>query len=173
MIKNYGYILLTIILSLILIIPFVLKLRNPGLEIYPGIIFPSGAGTFKKTTEIVTIPTFEVYGCKNGIKQVKFSQFFKNVPGQYFSTLRSGNFGLEKFEGVRKIYTPEISFKVENDFNQSNLKKAQYWFKERLREQNMQDSIFILREYKIDYNINTKNVVSKKLVDERIFDLNE
>lgn len=171
--KKYSFIILTILLATFLFFPFVLKLRNPGLEIYPAIIFPSGAGTFKKTTEVITIPIFELYGYKDGLKQIEFGQYFKNVPGQYFSTLRAGNFGLEKFEGVRKLYTPEITFNVRNDFDQSKLHDAQQWFKDRLWEHDLEDSLFILREYKLEYNINTQTLVNKTLVNEKLFDLNK
>jgi len=169
--RKYPYTLLTFFLAVFLLFPFVLKLRNPGLEIYPAVILPSGAGLASNNLKILTITSRNFYGIGDGMELKKIDErlFFKGIPTHYIPYIQAAGFGLEKYIGESKMYTPPIKFQVRNNFTDETYNTTKKWFRRKLREQRMEDSVFYIRKYKYEYNIETQETGSKTLIDEEVF----
>ncbi len=170
--RKYPFLLLSISLLLFLGVPFILKLKDPRLEIYPAVIFPSGEGKVKTNQEQYKVFSIELYGYKNGLAKIDKKKFLQRVPVQYLYTIVEGNFGLEEYAEEFKLYKPPVKFTLRNNFSQETLKITKSWLRERLREQQMNDSAFVLRQYLNTYNVTTKLAESKEILDEKIFKLN-
>ncbi|MEX2336426.1 MAG: hypothetical protein WD555_04055 [Fulvivirga sp.] len=169
--RKYPFLILTVGLLLFLVAPFILKLKDPRLEMYPAVIFPSGAGKVQIDQDKHQISSMELYGYKNEPVKIDKKKFLKNIPDQYLYTIREGNFGLEEYFDEFKLYKPPIKFTIQNNVAPKTLAETKAWIKARLREQQLADSAFMIRQYRITYNTRTKMIVSKEKIDEKIFKL--
>ncbi len=169
--RKYPYTILTIILFAALVGPFVLKLKNPGLEAYPAVIFPSGAGLVDAKEDLISSGSIELYGYKNGLTKIDTKKLLGEIPNWYLYAIIDGNFGLEKYVGEFKLYTPPIQFRTENYFSEESVRETKEWLQNQLKKQGFQDSLFLVRRYMVTYNIEEKQMVSRELINERIFKL--
>lgn len=89
---------------------------------------------------------------------------------KYFHSLVQGSFGLHEFRNEIKLFNL-ITFNERNHLTESSLITTKEWLKARLIEQNMKDSIFVLRQYELEYDLVNRNIKSKTLQNENIFKL--
>lgn len=166
--NNSKYILLTLALVSFLIIPYILKLKNQRLEVFPSIIMPAGAGLIHKKDSI-TFGTYELYAKRNdSVKRLNIKKFLKPIPEWYIGHIAQSNFGLEPYYKEFKLYKPPMKFKIFNRFKPSELSCTQLFYKEKLQKLGYDDSILIYRNYKIQVRDSVK---SKILVNEKIYNL--
>lgn len=162
---------LTFVLFLVLWGPFILKLKDPRLEMYPAIIFPSGAGVVKTQLDFLTAKKYEIYGCKNDPVEISKKEFFGDIPVWYFHAVLQGNFGLERYSEKFKLYKPPIQFEIKNTFTTESVSETKKWLRTRLQELGFEDSSLILRQYEMIYNVKTKKLETERIVNEKVYDL--
>lgn len=163
--NNYNYLILTIGLIFFLLFPFILKLKDHRLEIFPSVIMPAGAGLIHKKDSI-TFGTYELYAKRNdSITRIEVKEFLKPIPEWYVSHIARSNFGLDLYSQEFKLYKPPIKFTNFNRFTNSELIKAQEFYQTRLRSLGFDDSLLIYRDYKVQLRDSAQN---KILVREKI-----
>ncbi|MDX5477357.1 MAG: hypothetical protein LPJ98_02775 [Cyclobacteriaceae bacterium] len=89
---------------------------------------------------------------------------------KYFHSMIQGSFGLYDFKNEVQLLN-SITFVERNHLSELSLAATQEWLKSRLIEQNMKDSIFVLRLYELEYDLINKNIKSKTLKNENFFKL--
>ncbi len=157
---------------MILIGPFILKLKDSRLEAYPAIIFPSGASKVNIDKKTFSFTSIEILGYReDSISRIPIKNFLGSIPPQYIYVISEANFGLSPFQQKFKLYTPPIEFLVTNKNTPSKRKNTSLWIQERLRTQGLNESIFILRQYEKVYNLDTHTITSKKLRNEKVYRL--
>ena len=168
--KAYPHLNLTLILILLFFFPFILKLKHSSLEIYPAIIFPSGASVIKTENDIKTTYSYELYGYQDSLVVMDKSIFLNGIPMKYFHSMLQGSFGLGEFKNEIQLFN-SFSFVERNYPTESSLTATTEWLKARLLDQNMKDSIFVLRFYELEYDLVNRNIKSKTLQNESFFKL--
>ena len=166
--ENYNYIILTVGLIFFLLIPFVLKLKDQRLEVFPAVIMPSGAGLINKKDSI-TFTTYELYGKrKDSIERIEIKEFLKPIPEWYINHISESNFGLEPFSQEFKLYKSPIKFVNFNRYSEKEVEKAKTFYQEKLVKLGYDDSLLIFRNYKIQLKDSVKN---KILIHEKYYRL--
>lgn len=166
--NNSKYILLTLALVSFLLIPYIFKLKNPQLEVFPSIIMPAGAGLIYKKDSI-TFRTYELYAKKsNSVERLDIKKFLNPIPEWYVGHIAQSNFGLEPYYQEFKLYKPPIKFRNFNRFKPSELSSTKSFYRDKLQKLGYDDSILIYRNYKIQVRDSVK---SKILVSEKIYNL--
>lgn len=160
------------IISLILFIPFTIKSLEPGLEIYPAIIFPAGASTLNVQDEFRTFESYEIYGLNDSLVKLNSQTLLKNIPRHYFHSVLKGNFGLEPYKNSFLFPFTKKEIFEGNNLNQVKAKASKLWFRTNLKEAGYSDSIFVLRKIQKKYNLNSKQLESEILIYEKTFNLN-
>jgi hypothetical protein len=169
--KSYRFTILTLFLGVFFSLPFKLKLVNSSLEIYPAIIFPSGASLVKTENNTKTVYVYELYGFRDSLEIIDKIQFLNGIPMKYFHSIIQGGFGLGEFKNEIKLFNGTASFTERNYPSESSISATRKWLKERLIDQDMKDSVFVLRQYEIEYDLTEKNITSKTVINENVFNL--
>lgn len=169
--NKYFYTILSLVLVILLFVPFMLKLKDSRLEIYPAVIFPSGAGLVNNEEQLIIIHHFDFYGYKDDLVLIDKNRFFGDIPIWYSYAILEGKFGLEKYINEFKLYKPPIKFQIRNNFTAASVQETKKWIREQLREQNFKDSLLIVKNYRLKYNLETQTLHSKEVVNEQIFKL--
>lgn len=154
-----------------MLIPFIIKSLQPGLEIYPAIIFPAGAEKLNLNAEIRSFQNYELYGFKDTLIQIDTKKFLDEIPRQYYHSLVKGSFGLENYLNEFILpYTP-FRFSEKNYLNDKKIKEAKIWIRDKLTRQGVSDSILIVRKIQNDYDINERKLKNQRIIDEKTFSL--
>ncbi len=166
--NNYNYLILTIGLIFFLLLPYMLKLKNRRLEIFPAVIMPAGASLIHKKDSI-SFRSHEIYAKRNdSITRIDVKEFLNPIPEWYLSHIALSNFGLASYSREIKLDKIPIRFTNFNRFSNSELIKAQKFYQARLKNLGFDDSLFIYRSYKIQLRDSVQN---KILSRERIYRL--
>lgn len=151
-----------------LLIPFILKLKDQRLEIFPSVIMPAGASLIHKNDSI-TFGTYELYAKRNdSIKRLEIKEFLKPIPEWYVGHIAQSNFGLESYSQEFKLYKPPIKFINFNRFTKSELEKTKKFYQKRLKNLGFDDSLLIYRNYRVQLRDSVQN---KILAREKIYRL--
>lgn len=169
--RNYPYLILSLILILVLGIPFILKLKDPRLEIYPAVIFPSGDNIVKTSNSKVSFYQYELYAYNPVLRKIDKDELLGNIPVQYFYPIYEGHFGLEKYSEEFKLYKPPISFRIQNNYSSHSVEETKNWLKKRLRNSGYSDSVFMVKVFKSTFNLKSQSLESKNEVNEKVFRL--
>ncbi len=100
LIKKYPFSSLSIIVSIILFIPFVLKKLNKDFEPFPAVIFPSGSSKLKIKNKKIIINSQKLivssYPESKDSIIVTFDEFCKPIHATFCRQLAKDHFGLLK-----------------------------------------------------------------------------
>lgn len=163
---NLKYLILTVVLFALLIPPFIIKLKNRNLEIFPSIIMPSGAGLIYKD-ELITFAAYELYAKQNGVlKKVEIKSFLAPIPEWYINHIAQSDFGFDSVSNEITITKFPITFRNFNRFVSSELPNVKTFYKKKLQKIGFDDSLFIYRNYNIQVLDSFKN---KILVNEKTY----
>lgn len=144
---------------------------QPGLEIYPAIIFPAGAEKLNLKNEIRSFQNYELYGLKDTLQIIDSEKFLREIPSQYFHSLIKGNFGLESYLNEFEIPFTKIKVPEKNYLNDQKIQDAKDWIKKGLKEQGLSDSILVIRKIQKDYNVISKKLEKQTIIYEKTFSL--
>lgn len=140
--NNYKNILLVILLGGSLGIPFLLKIFNASLEVYPSIRLPSGGKTIINKKDSITFSTIQLVGITSHNqkhKELNHKQFLNPIPVHYLQALIKNNFGLD-------------------DENKIHVLEAQLWLRQKLIAQQCLDSNLIIKQIQILLPKNEKTI---------------
>ncbi|MEM9680656.1 MAG: hypothetical protein AAF901_10065 [Bacteroidota bacterium] len=172
--KTYKATILFLMVSLMLGVPFALKLISGSLEMYPAVIFPSGASVVKTENGTTSFHSIELWGYKNNIpSKLDTDQFLNPIPNWYLPKIVEGHFGLKPYRKELQHGLIPFIIKTENDTSESALEETKAWIRGRLKAQGFDDSGFMVRTYLISYSIETKAMVSTSIINETVYEISE
>ncbi|WP_299228854.1 hypothetical protein [uncultured Psychroserpens sp.] len=148
-----------------------MRLKADKLEIYPAIIFPSGATIVETSNDTVTTRNIEVWAIKNGWQKIETRKFMGTIPHWYFGAISQTHFGLKKFN--KKVNLPLINQKLiwKNTYNDASVSESKDWIKERLAILGYKKDSFAIKHFTIKYSISQKKIINKELIKEKLYGL--
>ena len=164
-----------LLLLVFLLIPFVLRIITPSLEVYPSIVLPSGAGKVKLANDGLTYQTTEIYG-KNQVtgklERLEVQDFFKPIPVQYFHAIVEGEFGLdpEYRKSIRSLLFERRTV-GSTKVTEEEREQTREWLRTRLKKAGCRDSVLVVQKRAITYNTDSKELEDNQLVYEKSYDL--
>jgi hypothetical protein len=170
---KYKYTVLTVLIFLLLFLPFVLKTLDMRLEIFPSVILPSSSGTID-IDKNVTVSRMELYGIaqNNDTLQIDKGQFMQPIPKHYLYQLLRNDFGLNAYEYEHaKTNRFALPFKLKSKVTTDEITETKAWIRRRIRDLGYKDSVLIVKNRRIvmapDMSILDKTTV----VNDTIYDL--
>ena len=149
----------TILISLILIVPYLVKLLIA--EPYPAIILPSGHAKIKVTTSEYTFESIEIEGVKNDnelFSVIPPDAFLDPAPSRLLGYLAKNEFGLVKKEGMKAA-------------TEKNIKLAKIWYADKLIKLGYKPDLFKVVRYSNVIDKNSNTFISKIQASEVVYEL--
>ena len=163
-----------LILMIFLLVPFLLRIITPSLEVYPSIVLPSGAGKVKLTDGDLTYHTTEIYGKKMTGELVRLDvrEFLKPIPVQYLHAIVEGEFGLEP-DYRKRINSLLFESRIVGGTKVTEEERAQTraWLRVRLKQAGCRDSVLIVQRRRIAYDTGSRELENNQLIYEKSYDL--
>jgi len=171
MFRKYKNISATLIIAFFLLVPFVvIKTLGGDYELFPAAIFPGGAGK-KHIGDQIALNSIDLYAKNldsNEFEKLNKRSFFKKIYIHHMIYLITPNYlgAIPYDENDLTVNNPYTPFASEEDIEQTK-----EWIRKGLREQNCNDSIFLVKFTKIKLDKETREVISNTVKDERYFKL--
>ena len=173
--NRYPHLLTTIILSGILIPPFLLKMLASSLEPYPAIVLPAGAHQVKLTDTQVNFSRTSIWGkdlATDSWTRIDSEQLLDPIPNEYLGHMVYNSFGLEApnkdVSGkLQQIFVSILRGKITPE----EVEASKQWLSKRLTEQNCAPDRFKVTEQEVVFDVSTGKIASSKIKDERVFRL--
>lgn len=168
-----SYLKISLLVLVLLIVPFVLRIVSPGLEVYPSIVLPSGAGKVRITEGLLTYMTTEIYAktVRSGnLVRLDVAEFLRPIPVQYFHNVVECGFGLDS--SYRKEIKSLLFQPIKIDLvkvNEAERAETKSWLRSRLREAGCRDSLLIVQRRALTYDVNSRELQNDNLFDEQIY----
>ncbi len=162
----------SVLLVLILIIPFWLKLK--GYEPYPAILFPDGSGNLVKENNQINIDVKEVYALdkNNNWRKVDPNRFFSPVPGKYFSygIMRDFQLGLTEAKQHKILKRFHIALPA---VPVSDIEERNAWIKGKLEKQQLNSSVIRIAVVRQVYSADSGKLIAKQIKNDKILYLDK
>lgn len=170
--KNFYYTKLFLGLFLVLWIPYLLKLKSPYFEIYPSLVMPVGANVFYSKGNTIEFETFEIIGSKDNLDKIIFlEELYPGIPPHYFLQFIKTGFGTKSLNDSFFVWG-KIPMKRFNRFSKAERKNAVFFLKNRLINAGYSPDFLEIKKLRILFDISTKDIISKTIVDEELIELN-
>lgn len=148
---NYKNIKLFLFLLIILGVPYVLRIIDYRLEIYPAVVLPFGASLVRPGDEM-KLKIYEVYGYnrEGKLKNLDKAMFLQHIRVGYFDFLYEDRFGLKE-SGGHHFTTNRLGIPItmENKISSEDKEVTKIWLREQLRKQDCTDSVLILKKKQV------------------------
>lgn len=169
---KYKYIFFTLLLIFVLGIPFYLKQKDARLEIFPAIIFPSGAGLVKLDKEWKS-SSLEIWIFKNSWKKITVEDFLDEIPPWFIYTLTDRKFGLKPLNEQFRVSHIPFTFNFGEIYsNEKNDNQVRVWLRKKLEAQGATKMIFKIKRLNIVFN-KKMQIQRKELVNETFIDVSQ
>lgn len=168
--KNIAYFIFLIVF---LVVPFLAKSIDHHFEIFPAVTLPAGSSQCDMENEVI-IPVNEIYGiAANGSeKKLNKLMFLKTIRVEFFDRLYARRFGLVPPKTKHlKTTRLNISFTIKSKVTLDDIEVTKRWLRERLIDQNCNDSILILKQKQIIIRKDGSYYEKKQSDNETILDL--
>lgn len=173
--NRYPHTCLTLLLSCLLLPPFLLKTFYPNLEPYPAVILPSGSDTINVENTRVNFTKTSVWAKESKAKtwsKIDSEKFLEPIPIHYLKYIALTSFGFKsepkKASSVwKKKYDSILSSKITSE----ERAETKNWLKQKLTKFGYVPDEFMVVSEEITFDINTGKIVSRTRTDEQIFKL--
>ena len=163
----------TILLSIALFFPFILRTLSSTLEPYPSILLPSGAGKINLKKEVIKVNNLSIYGYdfQGKLQKVDAVKFLAPIPSQYLYSIARNEFGLST-KTTEEIWIGGFGKSIKLDrklkpINPENQKLAKLWLSDRLSQLGLSTSSILIRYELRKLAINSGKEVSKEIINEK------
>jgi hypothetical protein len=172
---KYPNTLYTILLSIVLLVPFAIRWLAPTLEPYPAVLLPSGAGTVKLTERNIDFYTTAIYGRVAGRDDwIRLSppEFLYPIPAEFFPDLAQRYFGLipdaPNTYYIRKVGAITIDA---HRVSERGVENARQWFRARLSNNGFDDSTLRIAQEVVTLRRSDGAQIAVRYQDEKVFKL--
>ena len=174
--NRYPNISLTLLLSCLLIPPFILKTLSPSLEPYPAIILPSGSDTIAIENSKVSFVKTSVWAKQNDRaiiwSQIDSSKFLEPIPGYYLQHIVLNSFGFKPEDrkvgsALKQKHDSFLSSKITS----AEIAATKNWFGDKLTKSGYLSDEFKVVSEEMTFDVNSGKIVSREKVDEKVFRL--
>lgn len=164
----------TIVIALLLAVPFIIRTLAPALEPHPAVLLPLGIGMLDIDDNVITYSVTKVQGVDEMGNWVRLSPREIIFPAHdwYFVPLMNHDFGLKnhRTRNVKSAIWGFIDIPVKQ-INEAQMIESQQWFKERLIQLWVQPDSFRVAEYEIKHHITLNKELSRECVSEKMYRL--
>lgn len=161
----------TIVLLIMLFVP--LSLTILGVEPYPAINLPYGGGVYRQQDHRIQISYRAVYGvdAQGKWKEIEPVAFMKPIPYQYFPVMSSTSFGFDTLpESHRDVRVYKyLGLKKKN--RKRDYAELTAWLRSRLIDHKLRDSTMKVVTYTETISTDTRELIAKEIVNERLIKL--
>lgn len=178
MLNQHKFLILSLLFTIGLTVPYGVKLLSPHLEPYPAIIFPSGAGKVRQSQGKFEFRVNNIYCIDSSTKEWKrqdTSSFLFPIPPHYFSSIIKNEFGLNpdlkhtvKF---RKNILPSFTYTNLSALDKESIDHTKEWIRERLLRHGCKDTYLLIRSTLMSADLKTKVVSEIEVIYEQLFKL--
>ena len=165
----------TVLLFLVLVVPFAIAFLAPTLEPYPAVLLPSGAGTIKTTGDQMDLSRTSIYAkvLGNGSwTRLSPPQFLSPIPAEFFPPLAQRCFGLRPVEAAP--YRTRVGVAVTINPRQVDEKKiasAKQWLRARLTESGCEDSVLRITQEVVTFRRSDGAEIGVRNEADKLFEL--
>jgi len=170
--KSYKNIFWFLLLSIVLFVPWINKIRHSRFEMYPAIIMPSGHYQVQ-VADSVTYTTLELFAYDKSSNEplpLNHIEFMNGIPIQYLGPIAMHEFGLNPKDNVLQFLKMHIVEKSKS--SSEDIVHTKKWIRSRLNEQGMLNSSLLVRKYENHFALNASHGLKKILIDEKVYSLN-
>jgi hypothetical protein len=174
---KYKNIMGLTLLSLCLFIPFGLSFIS-GLEPYPAVILPGGAGKIKIDGDDLRFSKLVLYGKDQESDQWKSldaTAFLDPIPVVYLRSIIVNEFGLNRDRVVSVNFAwnlfPDFDYTNQKFITEERVVAAKAWLRERLALQGCETDTLLARKVIVKSHVITKTNVETGIAGELYFNL--
>lgn len=153
---QFKYTIITLILIIVLGLPFILRLKHPRMEPYPAILYPSGATLIKTNDNTVSFFSVEL---SDSTKVYNTEELLNPIPVHFLFEFGETGYGLRKFSSEFKLYKPPITFRRYNRWNIENVEEIKSFWKNRF-----DSNYFIVKKKMKTFDTDNGNLVNQELI---------
>ena len=174
--NRYPNICLTLLLSCLLIPPFVLKTVFPTLEPYPAIILPAGSDTVNIEDSKVSFVKTSVWAKpKDKAKswsQIDSEKFLAPIPVYYLKYIVLTSFGFESKQlKTASVWKKKYDSILNNKITSEEIAETKNWFGQKLNKSGYISDEFMVISEEITFDVNSGKIVLREKIDEKVFRL--
>jgi hypothetical protein len=163
----------TILLFFALLIPFLIKFFKPGLEPYPAIILPSGAGKAKVQNSTVTFQSRGLYGQRDDStwQKVELSAFAYSIPIEYVYPCLFSNTGLAEGQArtensIYKLLT-NMGWVEKREIKEKDKTRFNTWIRSQLVKQGLHGTKLKLAEQTMVVALPSGSIIKHTTLNEK------
>lgn len=164
----------TLVIFVLLFVPFVIRSLAPALEPYPAVVLPLGVGLFDVDKTVIEVHTRQIMAINKAgeWERIPPAQFLNPIPPYYIYDIAKNKFGLIPMDR-REINTAfwgrlEVPRKP---VTERDVESTQEWVHNRLRKLGYQDSVLRYRESLKTIDLQTDSLIQEIIVEEVDFEL--
>ena len=170
---KYKYSTLSLLIFLLLFLPFLIKTIDMRLELFPSVILPSSSGTIK-IDENRTVRKMELHGIRPNGDTIELNKgaFLKPIPKHYLDKLLGNKFGLKEFKYEHtKTIKLGLPFKIQSKVTKAEINETKAWIRGRLRTLGCLDSVLIIKRRNIVISPEMSIIDRNTVVNDTIYHL--
>ena len=174
--NRYPNLSLTLLLSCLLIPPFVLKTVYPPLEPYPAIILPAGSDTVNIENSRVSFVKTSVWAKpKDRLEswsQIDSEKFLAPIPVHYLKYIVLTSFGFESQQPkAGSIWKKKYDSILNGKITSAEIAATKNWFGNKLTKSGYLADEFKVISEEMTFDVNSGKIVSQEKIDEKVFRL--
>lgn len=167
----YPNIAKSILLATFLLIPFLFRFVNSSFEMYPAILFPSGASIVNTKDTLLVFNKYELFGIdslSNNKKQLNPKRFLDPIPMHYWTRISTYDFGLDSLR-LRKVSINRLNLHFEDElyFPTPQVENTKKWLREKLKKQSCYDSLFYITTSQVFFDQFNGKIDSSIIISEK------
>jgi hypothetical protein len=172
---KYPNTIYTVVLMLVLVVPFAIAFVAPILEPYPAVLLPSGAGTIKTTGDQMDLSRTSIYGKALGSgswTRLSPSQFLSPIPAEFFPPLAQRYFGLRTVEPAPYRTRVGVVLTVSpRKVDEKEVASAKQWLRTRLKESGCEDGLLRISQEVVTIRRSDGTELGVRNEDDKVFEL--
>ena len=172
---KYPNTLYTVVLLMVLVVPFAVAFLASPLEPDPTVILPSGAGLIKTTEDHMDLSRTSLYGKVLGSDswtRLSPAQFLSPIPAEFFPPLAQRYFGLRTVEPAPYRTRVGVVLTVSpRKVDEKEVASAKQWLRTRLKESGCEDGLLRISQEVVTIRRSDGTELGVRNEDDKVFEL--
>lgn len=162
----------SLILSFILLLPFVIRTIAPALEPYPAIVLPAVATKIDVGGDVAKVGVISIYGYESGNnwKRIDPVNLLEPIPVRYLSKIIRHDFGLTQttYAVDNKLLSLQLRGKP---LSKEQEKQSQVWLSDRLQNLGYLNSQIKISNETIEIHLGSGKIIGRTVENEKVIQL--